>query len=133
MIVAFDAAASCTSLLVMPPTPRWTKDSFTSSRSSLRRASVSASSEPVTSALRTRLSVATSPCWICWKMSSRLDPAPGRAGDERIAHPEGAALNEDRGHGAATDVEVGLEHHAGGAAVGAGCDRRGAPAAGQEK
>ena len=37
---------------------------------------MSASSEPVTSALRTRFSVATSPCWICSKMSSSLAPPP---------------------------------------------------------
>ena len=61
MIVALDAAASWMSFLVMPPTPRRTNDSFTSSRSSFRRLSVSASSEPVTSALRMRLSVAASP------------------------------------------------------------------------
>ena len=195
MIVALDAAASWTSLWVMPPTPRWTNDSLTSSRSSLRSASVSASSEPVTSALRTRFSVATSPCWICSKMSSSLapplvtaasrprlatrcqcsrvsaterasfssgattnwspasatslrpstctgidgpasltllavvvderpDPAPGGAGHERVAHPERAPLDEHRGHRAPADVEVGLEHHAGGAPVGAGLERR---------
>ena len=38
MIVALDAAASCTSLWVMPPTPRCTNASFTSSRSSLLEA-----------------------------------------------------------------------------------------------
>ena len=38
MIVALDAAASWMSFSVMPPTPRWTNDSFTSSRSSLREA-----------------------------------------------------------------------------------------------
>jgi hypothetical protein len=37
MIVAFDAFASCTSFSVMPPTPRCTITSFTSSRSSLRK------------------------------------------------------------------------------------------------
>ena len=52
------------SFSVMPPTARCTNASFTSSRSSLRRLSVSASSEPCTSALRMRLSVATSPAWI---------------------------------------------------------------------
>ena len=35
---------------------------------------MSASSEPVTSALTMRLSVAVSPAWICWKMSSSLAP-----------------------------------------------------------
>ena len=191
MIVAFDAAASWTSYWVMPPTARCTKASFTSSRSSLRRLSVSASSEPVTSALRMRLSVAASPAWICSKMSSsvappptalasrprdghpvpvlagvgdvaggllvggddegvagvgdvgeaedldrrrrtgfldlvalvvdeRPHPAPGRTGDERIADVERAPLHEDRGDGAATDVEVRLEHDALGPAVGGG-------------
>ncbi len=67
-------AASWMSFSVMPPTPRCTNASFTSSRSSLRRLSVSASSEPVTSALSTRLSVAASPAWICSKMSSSLAP-----------------------------------------------------------
>ena len=40
----------------------------------LAQASVSASSEPVTSALRMRLSVAASPAWIWLKMSSSLAP-----------------------------------------------------------
>ena len=47
------------SFSVMPPTARCTNASSTSSRSSLRRLSVTASSEPCTSAFRTRLSVAT--------------------------------------------------------------------------
>ena len=71
----------------MPPTPRWTKLSFTSSRSSLRRLSVTASREPWTSALSTRLSVAVSPRWICSKRSSSLAPvaaeATGRCPDRR--------------------------------------------------
>jgi hypothetical protein len=49
------------------------------SRSSLRRLSVRASSEPCTSALSTRLSVATSPFWIWVKMSSSLTPFWTRA------------------------------------------------------
>ena len=74
------------SFWVMPPTPRWTKASFTSSRSSLRRLSVSASSEPVTSALRMRLSVAASPAWICSKMSSsRAPPVMACASRPRVA------------------------------------------------
>ena len=48
------------------------------------------------------------------------DPAPGRTGHERLADLERAALHEDVGDRAPTDVEVGLEHHAGGAAVGVG-------------
>ena len=40
MIVALEALASCTSFSVMPPTPRCTMTSFTSSRSSLRSDSV---------------------------------------------------------------------------------------------
>ena len=79
MIVAFEAAASCTSFSVIPPTPRWTNASFTSSRSSLRRLSVIASSVPWTSAFKIRLSVADSPRWICSKRSSSL--APGAVGD----------------------------------------------------
>jgi hypothetical protein len=61
MIVALAVAANWTSFSVTPPTPRCTNDSLTSARSSLRRLSVSASSEPVTSALRMRFSVAASP------------------------------------------------------------------------
>ena len=63
----------------MPPTPRWTKLSLTSSRSSLRRLSVMASSVPWTSAFKMRFSVADSPRWICSKRSSSL--APGAVGD----------------------------------------------------
>ena len=76
MIVALEAAPSCTSFSVIPPTPRCTNDSFTSSRSSFLRLSVSASSEPWTSAFRIMLSVATSPRWICSKMSSSFTPVP---------------------------------------------------------
>ena len=192
MIVALEAAASWMSFSVMPPTPRCTNASLTSSRSSFWRLSVSASSEPVTSALRIRLSVAVSPAWICSKMSSsrappdmawrlaaeaghaaasargsrrtlravllvggddevvagvgdvgqaedldrrgrpgfldllalvvdeRPHPAPGGAGDDRVADLERAALHEHGGDRAPADVEVGLEHDAPGAAVGAG-------------
>ena len=74
MMVAVEAWASSTSYSVIPPTPRWTKLSFTSSRSSLRRLSVTASSEPWTSAFRMRLRVAVSPRWICSKRSSSLAP-----------------------------------------------------------
>ena len=52
-------------------------------------------------------------------MSARTRPHAG-TGDERVADPEGAALHEDGGHGAAADVEVRLEHDAVGAAVGVG-------------
>ena len=76
MTVAFETTARSTSDSVIPPTPRWTNDSRTSSCSwsSLRSASVSASSEPCTSALTTRLSVATSPRCTIAKMSSRRAP-----------------------------------------------------------
>ena len=74
MIVALEVAASWMSFSVMPPTPRCTKASLTSSRSSLRRLSVSASSEPCTSAFTIRFSVAASPAWIWLKMSSSLAP-----------------------------------------------------------
>ena len=50
------------------------------------------------------------------------DATPGGTGDERLADLERAALHEERGDGAAADVEVRLEHHAGGAAVGAGLE-----------
>ena len=49
-----------------------------------------------------------------------LDLAPRRAGHHRIAHPQGAALDDDRGHRAPADLEVGLEHRAAGPALGAG-------------
>ena len=76
MTVALDAVASCTSFCVMPPTPRSTNDSLTSSRSSFFRLPVNASSEPWTSALRMRLRRAVSPRWICSKMSSSRAPVP---------------------------------------------------------
>jgi len=38
--------------------------------------------------------------------------APRGAGDDRVAHPQGAALDEHGGHGAAAHVEVGLEDDA---------------------
>ena len=47
-------------------------------------------------------------------------PAPRRAGHDRVADPEGAALDEHGGHRAAADVEVGLEHDAAGPALGVG-------------
>ena len=60
----------------MPPTPRCTNDSRTSSCSwsSLRSASVSASSEPWASAFTMRFSVATSPRCTIAKTSSRRAP-----------------------------------------------------------
>ena len=69
-MVALEAAASCTSFSVMPPMPRSTKLSLTSSRSSRLSDSVTASSEPCTSAFSTMLSVAVSPREICSKRSS---------------------------------------------------------------
>ena len=57
-------------------------------------------------------------------VDERPDPAPGGAGDERVADPERAALDEHGGHRAAADVEVGLEHDARGAAVGVGLERQ---------
>ena len=68
----------------MPPTPSRTNDSFTSSRSSFFRLAVTASSEPVTSALMMRLSVAASPAWIWREDVLELGAAVehgGRAGD----------------------------------------------------
>ena len=39
-------------------------------------------------------------------------PTPGGAGHQRIADLQRAALDEHRGHGAATDVQERLQHHA---------------------
>src|SRR5665213_4469028 len=86
MIVALEALASWTSFSVIPPTPRCTITSFTSSRSSLRSDSVHASSEPWTSAFKTMLSVAVSPRWICSKRSSNR--APLVAGERRFTETE---------------------------------------------
>ena len=49
-----------------------------------------------------------------------LDLAPRRAGHDRVADPQRAALDDDRGHRAPADVEVGLEDGAAGPALGAG-------------
>ena len=64
------------SLSLIPPTARCTNDRRTSSCSwsSLRSTSVSASSDPLTSALSTRFSVAVSPRSTIAKMSSRRAP-----------------------------------------------------------
>ena len=84
--VAFDTAARSTSDFVIPPTPRSTNDSRTSSCSwsSLRSASVSASSEPCMSAFTRRFSVATSPRCTIAKMSSRRAPPASIIGCERF-------------------------------------------------
>ena len=50
-------------------------------------------------------------------VDERPHPAPGRAGDQRVADAQGALLHEHRGHGATADVELGLEHDADGPAV----------------
>src|SRR5580698_6346033 len=76
MMVALDAAASCTSFSVMPPMPRRTKLNFTSSRSNRFSESVTASSEPCTSAFSTMFNVAISPREICSNRSSSFAPAP---------------------------------------------------------
>ena len=92
----------------MPPTPRSTKPTLTSGRSSFLRLSVTASSEPCTSALTMRLSIACSPAWIWAKMSSSLAPelmteASGPAGlplpVARVSRPPNVAL---RSSGATT-------------------------------
>ena len=49
-----------------------------------------------------------------------LDLAPGRAGHDRVADPQRAALDDDRGHRAPAGLQVGLEHGAPGPALGAG-------------
>ena len=82
MMVALAVAANWMSFSLIPPTPRCTKASWTSSRSSRRRPSVTASREPWTSALTIRLRVAASPRWICSKMSSKRAP-PERACESR--------------------------------------------------
>ena len=53
-------------------------------------------------------------------VDERPDPAPRRAGDQRVADLEGAALHEHGGDRAAADVELGLEHDAPGPPVGVG-------------
>ena len=53
-------------------------------------------------------------------VDERADPAPRGAGDDRIADLERAALDEHGGDRATTDVEVGLEHDAGGPTLGVG-------------
>ena len=55
-------------------------------------------------------------------VDERPHATPGRAGDERLADLEGAALHEQGGHRATADVEVRLEHDARGAAVGVGLE-----------
>jgi hypothetical protein len=64
MIVALVVAGELMSFSLMPPTPRCTNASFTSSRSSAE-ASVTASSEPCTSALTIEVEGGASPAWIC--------------------------------------------------------------------
>ena len=84
MIVALVVAASVMSFSVMPPTARCTKVRSTSLRPSLRRLSVTASSEPCTSALRIRLSAADSPrldlVEDVLELDAGLDPRSRRAG-----------------------------------------------------
>ena len=191
MMVALAAAASWMSFSVMPPTARWTNPSLTSSRSSFFSESVSASSEPLTSALRTsdkrgglagldgredvlELGAAADARGLAAEVGlavvvialgghvlhrlvvgrddelvagvgdvgetehlhghgrpglldllavvvdERPDPTEGGAGHQRIADAERAALDEDGGHRATTDVEVRLEHGAGGPTLGVG-------------
>ena len=49
-----------------------------------------------------------------------LDLPPRRPGHDRIPDPQGAPLDDDRGHRAAADLELGLEDHAPGPTLGAG-------------
>src|SRR5919112_1530344 len=76
MMIASDAAASMTSDSLMPPTPERMTLTATSSWGSLAISSCSASAEPATSALTSRLSSFSSPAWMSLKMSSseRLRP-----------------------------------------------------------
>ena len=57
MMSALEAAASITSLSVMPPTPAWMTATFTSSFDSLTSDCFTASAEPCTSALTMMLKV----------------------------------------------------------------------------
>ena len=52
----------------------------------------------------------------------RPHPAPLRAGDERVADLQGAALDQDADHRAAAGVELGLDHGARGRRVGVGAE-----------
>ena len=52
----------------------------------------------------------------------RPDPAPLRAGDQRVADLERAALDEDADDRAAAGVELGLDHGARGGRVGVGAE-----------
>src|SRR5439155_6092329 len=56
------------------------------------------------------------------EVAHRAHAAPVRAGDDRVADVERAALDEDRHDGAAPRVELGLDDHAGGLGVGVGLD-----------
>ena len=47
-----------------------------------------------------------------------LDLAPGGAGHDGVADPQRAALDDDRGHRATADLQLGLEHDAAGPALG---------------
>ena len=49
-----------------------------------------------------------------------LDTAPGRAGHDVVADPEGAVLHDDGGHRPLPGVEVGFEHDAASASLGVG-------------
>ena len=69
-ITASEAAASITSDSVMPPTPRWMMLTATSSCGSFAISSSTASTEPETSPLSTRLSSLTWPSWARRKTSS---------------------------------------------------------------
>ncbi len=51
-----------------------------------------------------------------------LDPAPGGTGHDRVAHPQGAALDEEVGHRSASGLEIGFENATAGPAFGAGLE-----------
>ena len=53
-------------------------------------------------------------------VEQRADPAPVVAGHDDVAALQGAALDQHGGDGAAAAVELGLDHHAVGGAVGVG-------------
>ena len=71
--IALDAEAKMISDSVIAPTPVWIILTLTPSTSILRSDAAIASTEPCTSAFTIKLISFTSPSWICWNKSSRLN------------------------------------------------------------
>ena len=79
MMMAFEAAASCTSDSLIAPTPEWITRIVTFSVESFSSVSRRTSAEPLTSALRMIGSSLTSPAAIClWNCSSVMRPGLGQ-------------------------------------------------------